>query len=79
MDVDIVKKLIETYSVEKLIEAEKDLIYGHPIKIKIEGDESQKLTHMLAAIWVLEKMKSFNVDFKQALLEYSKQVREVMH
>jgi hypothetical protein len=44
---------------------------------EVEGsDEGEKLTHILAAIWILEQMESTRVDFKTALREYTQKVRE---
>ena len=77
MKISAIKNLVENFPVEKLIEAEKNIIEDKPLKIKIEGqDEGEKLTHVFAAIWILNKMKVDNLDFKEALKEYTHKVRE---
>ncbi len=45
-------------------------------EIKIEGkDEGEQLTHVLAAIFILEHMAENGVDLKTALREYTLKVR----
>jgi hypothetical protein len=80
MNVSTIKWLVENQSMDKLLEAEKALIEDLPLPIDIEGmDASQKLTHALAAVWIKEYMTGQGVDFQQALLQYVKQVREILN
>ncbi|MFP4089124.1 MAG: DUF6952 family protein [Cyclobacteriaceae bacterium] len=77
MKIPVIKKLVENQSIEELIAAEEALVEDQPLPIEIEGDdEGEKLTHILAAIFVLEQMKSQGSDFKTALREYTRRVRE---
>lgn len=77
MKVPAIKRLVETQPLEKLKKAEQALVNERPLPIEVEGeDEGEKLTHIFAAIWILQKMKSEKVEFKIALREYSKKVRE---
>jgi hypothetical protein len=77
MKIPVIKKLVETASVHQLVEAEVALIDEKPLPFEVEGsDEGEKLTHILAAIWILEQMESTRVDFKTALREYTQKVRE---
>lgn len=77
MKIPVIKKLVETVPVKQLIEAEIALVEEQPLPIEVEGsDEGEKLTHILAAIWILEQMENTGVDFKTALREYTQKVRE---
>jgi hypothetical protein len=77
MKIPVIKKLVESHSVEELISAEEALVEEQPLPFEVEGDdEGEKLTHILAAIFILEKMKTSNADFKTALREYTRRVRE---
>lgn len=62
---------------DALREAEDALIEEEPLPFEVEGDdEGEKLTHILAAIFILERMKSEGIEFKAALREYTRIVRE---
>lgn len=77
MKIPVVKKLVENYTMSALREAEDALIEEEPLPFEVEGDdEGEKLTHILAAIFILERMKSEKVEFKAALREYTRIVRE---
>lgn len=77
MKIPVIKKLVETQTIEELQAAEQAIIHEQPSPITIEGgDEGEQLTHAIAAIWILERMQEANVDFKTALREYTQKVRE---
>ena len=77
MKIPVIKKLVETQPIEKLIAAEEAIINEQPLPIEIEGqDEGEQLTHAIAAIWILERMRETNRDFKDVLREYTQKVRE---
>ena len=77
MKIPVIKKLVETHTIEELQAAEHAIIQEQPLSIQIEGnDEGEQLTHAIAAIWILERMQEANVDFKTALREYTQKVRE---
>lgn len=77
MKISAIKDLVENQTVEDLIKAEEALLEEAKLPFEIEGDDDgEKLTHIFAAIWILKKMKADNFDFKLALREYTKKVRE---
>ncbi|MEX0812727.1 MAG: hypothetical protein WD048_10970 [Chitinophagales bacterium] len=76
MKIPVIKKLVEQYDVNTLMAAEEAIIEEDTPAIQIEGnDEGEQLTHVLAAIWILEDMKNKGHDFKTALRAYSQKVR----
>lgn len=76
MKIPAIKKLVESYAVEELKTAEEAIYNEHKPQIEIEGDdEGEKLTHILAAIEILEQMKQ-GKDFKTALRDYTQRVRK---
>lgn len=75
MKIPAIKKAVEAYNVEELMAAEAALMEGLPLAIDIEGaDEGEKLTHILAAIFVKEEMKNGS-DMMTAIRAYSQRVR----
>lgn len=77
MKIPAIKKLVENYTLEDLEIAENDLSEGCQISIDVDGeDEGEQLTHIIAASWILQKMKDEHVDFKTALREYTTKVRK---
>jgi hypothetical protein len=77
MKIPAIKELVEKYSVEQLMEAEDQIVEEKNLEIEVEGsDEGEKLTHVIAAVWILTEMKHRSLDFKDALREYTKKVRE---
>lgn len=77
MNAEAVRILVENYTADQLTEAEQEIIRGEEPSIAVKGDDaSEKLTHLLAAVFVLEKMKFEDIDFVPALRQYVLQVRE---
>lgn len=77
MKISAIKNLVENQTIEDLVLAEEALLEEAQLPFEIEGDdEGEKLTHIFAAIWILKKMKEEDLDFKLALREYTKKVRE---
>jgi hypothetical protein len=77
MKIPVIKKLVEIESYENLQKAEESLLNGENLAIEVDGDdEGEQLTHIIAAMWIQEKMKEEGLDFKTALREYTKKVRE---
>lgn len=77
MKIASIKNLVENYTLAQLVEAEEALLEEKETIMEIEGDdEGEKLTHVFAAIWILNKITDDNVEFKVALREYTKKVRE---
>lgn len=77
MKIPVVKKLVENHTIDELREAEDALIDEKLLPFEVGGDdEGEKLTHILAAIFVLERMTHEGIDFKAALRNYTRMVRE---
>ncbi|WP_421978999.1 DUF6952 family protein [Roseivirga seohaensis] len=76
MKIPVIKKLVEEVALEDLKAAEEALMEEQKPAIEIQGDdEGEQLTHVFAAIFILEKMGNNGVDFKTALREYTQKVR----
>ena len=76
MKIPAIKKLVETYSLPEIMAAEEAIVEEQQPAIEVEGDnEGEQLTHVLAAVWILNHMNDNNLDFKAALREYTKKVR----
>lgn len=77
MKIPVIKKLVESHSIEELQLAESAMLEGLPMSIAVEGDdEGEQLTHILAAMDILQNMKSKNLNAAQALRLYSQRVRK---
>lgn len=77
MKIPVIKELVENYDQLQLQEAEAQLVEDIPLSIEVGGDdEGEKLTHIIAAIYILEMMERDKVDFKTALRSYTSKVRE---
>lgn len=75
MKLPAIKKAVD-YSLEELQQAEQDLYNEVPLKIDIEGDdEGEKLTHILAAIFVKSDMAENNHDLNTSVRNYAVRVR----
>ena len=76
MKVPAIKKLVETQTIDSLIEAEALLIEEQQPAFEIEGDDDgEKLTHVFAALWILNHMKENGSAFPAALREFTQKVR----
>ncbi len=76
MKIPAIKKLVETYSIQECKQAEQALLEEQPLLIEIDGDdEGEKLTHVLGAIDILERMQLENKDVRTALREFMERVR----
>lgn len=76
MKIPEIKRLAETYSLNDLKQAEQDLLEERDLKIQVEGaDEGEKLTHILASIWIKEDMEKNGCDVRASLRNYSVKVR----
>lgn len=77
MKIPAIKKLVENASMEELIAAEEAIVDEQRCTLEVEGeDEGEQLTHVLAAIYIKDQMEKEDKDFKTALREYTKKVRE---
>lgn len=76
MKIPAIKKIVEAHTINELIEAQTAIIDEQPLQIEIEGDDDgEKLTHVMAAIWIMNAMQDHQLDFNSALREYTKKVR----
>ncbi len=76
MNIQVIKKIVESYSIEQLKMAEENLLDEKPLGIEIEGkDEGEQLTHILAAVFCLEEMQKPDININQAIRLYSQRVR----
>lgn len=76
MQIPIIKKIVETYTLEQLKVAEENMLNELPLGIDVEGkDEGEQLTHILAAIFIKEYMLQHGSDYSSALRAYTQKVR----
>jgi len=76
MKLAVIKHLAENKTLEELKEQEEKLCNGDAFQCDVEGaDEGEQLTHILAAIDILERMKSENIDLRTAMRAFSERVR----
>lgn len=77
MKVRVLRDLVDNQTLADLKKAEEAIIKDYPLLIKVEGNNlSEKLTNIIAAINILEKMNEVHVEFEKALEEYSKKIKE---
>ncbi|RSK48025.1 DUF6952 family protein [Hymenobacter rigui] len=76
MKMPVIKRLVETRTLPELVAAEEALLEEQTPAFEIEGeDEGEQLTHVFAAIFILNHMQDTGSDFKTALREYTAKVR----
>ncbi len=76
MKLPAIKYLVENYNLAELQLAEENILEEKPAGIEVEGDdEGEKLTHILGAIDVLERVRLENKDKSTALREFFQRVR----
>lgn len=76
MKIPVIKELVENQTMEALIAAEEAIINEETPAIEVKGqDDGEQLTHVMAAIWILNHIQDHQADFKTALREYTKKVR----
>jgi hypothetical protein len=76
MKLPVIKKLVETYTLEQCEKAEQQMLEGLETEITVEGDdEGEKLTHILGAIEILKQIKVQNMEPRIAIREFFERVR----
>lgn len=76
MQIAVIKTLTENFSLAQLKAAEEAIYEELTPDINVEGkDEGEKLTHILAAIHILEDMEKSGCDHRTALRNYTQRVR----
>jgi hypothetical protein len=79
MQLPVIKQLVETYNIEVLKVAEVAIVNGAVLDIEVGGvDAGEQLTHVLAAINIMENMSKNGVDYRTAQREYVKNVRDML-
>jgi hypothetical protein len=72
-----IKKLVENHSIEDLAKVEEEILEGLELSIEVGGaDEGEQLTHVMAAMAILQDMKANGTDFREAFRTYTKRVRD---
>jgi ribosomal protein S3 len=75
MQLPVIKLLAETYTIQQLQAAENALYEEQKPAIDIEGkDEGEQLTHVLAAISILEDVEK-GTELRMAIRNYTQRVR----
>lgn len=75
MKLSAIRTLVSTYSLDQLREAETCLYDEKQPEIEVEGDDAgEQLTHILAAISILEDMARGTSE-RDALRNFSQRVR----
>jgi hypothetical protein len=76
MKLPVIKELVENYSLEELKKSEAAMEEGETSNIEVKGeDEGEQFTHIIAAVWVKEKMAIDGIDSRSAMREYTQKVR----
>jgi hypothetical protein len=76
MKIPVIKKLVESFTQEQLVTAEEAILNETAPEIEVEGvDEGEKLTHVMAAQFILGEMAAKGIDFIAALRLYTAKVR----
>ena len=76
MKIPVIKKIVEKYTLEELVAAEAAIMDEQQPAIEIEGDdEGERLTHILAAVWVKNEMQTNGTEAMTAIRNYAQRVR----
>jgi hypothetical protein len=76
MKIPVIKKIVEKYTLEELVAAEAAIMEEQQPAIEIEGDdEGERLTHILAAVWVKNEMQTNGTEAMTAIRNYAQRVR----
>jgi len=76
MKLPVIKKLVETASMEQLLAAEESILNETAPSIEVEGvDEGEQLTHVMAAQFIKNEMAEKAVDYMTAMRSYTLKVR----
>lgn len=76
MKLTVVKQLVNDHDAAALQAAEAAMLEEQKPVIKVDGeDEGEQLTHVMAAIWVLNEMQENDVSLNKAVRNYTVKVR----
>ena len=77
MNINTIKHIVESYTLDQLHQAEQDLLAEKPLAIAIDGtDEGEQMTHILAALFCQTVMAEQQISLQQAVRLYSQRVRD---
>ena len=69
--------LVETHLLSDLKAANEALIGGNEAEFEIPGKTpGQKLSYIAAAIWIVEKIREDNCEFKEAYEAYQQVIKQ---
>lgn len=75
MQIPAIKKLLN-HTASQLEEAKVNLLNYETLQIYVDGvDDGEKMTHVCAAIWILDHMKMYGTNINTALRAYTAMVR----
>lgn len=76
MQISCIKQLAENYTIEQLKEAEECLMEEKSLPFPVSGEsDCEQMTHILAAIEILEMKSTKGQDIRQCIREFSQRVR----
>ena len=76
MKLPVIKTLVNNHSIPDLQAAEAALYEEEATPFEVEGDdEGEKLTHVLAAIYIKEQIAENGIEYNAALRMYTQRVR----
>jgi hypothetical protein len=76
MKLPVIRKLVEMYTLDRLQQAEANLLEGQAAGIDVEGeDEGEQLTHILGAIDILFRVQQEGKPLAVATREFFERVR----
>jgi hypothetical protein len=77
MNLSEIKRLVNDASLENLKASEEALYNEESLPIEVNGvDEGEKLTHVLAAIWIKNEMDKTGEPLPKVLRNYTAKVRK---
>lgn len=77
MKIPVIKKLVESFTIDELAQAEASIYEEQAPAIEVEGeDEGEQLTHIIAAMWIKNDMAEHGTDLKTSLRTYTQKVRK---
>ncbi len=77
MKIPVIKKLVDSFTLDELAQAEAAIYAEQQPAIEVEGeDEGEQLTHIIAAMWIKNDMAEQGTDLKTSLRTYTQKVRK---
>jgi hypothetical protein len=77
MKINVIKELVEKYSIDTIEAMTAQLENGEPLSHPVGGDdEGEQLTHLLGAGWILKQIREKGTDMKTELRNFAARVRD---